>query len=117
MGDLPRRSLVRRFAGLCAALAILGLIAAVALPFAWPLGRQYWAVKGIERLGGRVIARPAGPKWLRTRIGNDWMRAFDLVESVQVEFTESIERFEPYLKAFPTPPRFVVLNSPVDSEL
>jgi len=60
------------------------VIAAVAVPPAIPLYRQYVAIRDIERLDGWIGAREGGPKWLRDRIGDEPMKAFDRVQAVRL---------------------------------
>ena len=64
------------------------VIAAVAVPPAIPLYRQYVAIREIERLDGWIGAREGGPKWLRDWIGDEPMKAFDRVQAVRLGGTK-----------------------------
>lgn len=92
---------------------MFALLVVMGTPFVWRVCRQYWAVRQIERVGGKIATRRGGPDWLRKYVGNRWMKPFDGFESVQASHSASIDRFEPYLRLFITRPRFIVGDSPV----
>src|SRR5262245_53151139 len=53
-----------------------------ALWVGWPGYRQYAAIQEIERLGGRVESRPAGPRWARNLVGDVSRKMFADVHGV-----------------------------------
>lgn len=65
-------------------VALLAILAAVS---GWEFlcaYRQLEAIREIERAGGKVETSPAGPKWLRSAIGNEPMRMLDHTIKVSV---------------------------------
>jgi hypothetical protein len=60
------------------AAAVLGVVAVV-VRVGVSAYRQHQAIATIERLGGRVKTEEFGPDWLRERLGDERMWAFDRV--------------------------------------
>ncbi|MSR60667.1 MAG: hypothetical protein EXS05_24010 [Planctomycetaceae bacterium] len=66
-------------------LATLALVVvSLGLIFGWPMFRQRSAINAVENAGGVLETRRDGPEWLRGWIGNDPMRVFDEIRSVEV---------------------------------
>src|SRR5262245_4827207 len=64
--------------------------------------RQYVAIREIERLGGMVVTREAGPAWLRAWVGHGRMRLFEEVVSVRLELCSTVADADlARLRAFP----------------
>src|SRR5436190_1089315 len=71
----PRRFSIRLPRPLWIGVAAGVLIAAtIGLRVGLPICKQRAAIQEIQRLGGRVVARPRGPEWLRSRAGEERMK-------------------------------------------
>ena len=69
------------------ATAVL-VVGAVGLRVGVPAYRQREAIRAIERLGGEVETAEGGPRWLRERVGGEWMRGFDEVVGVDLRHAQ-----------------------------
>ena len=52
---------------------IVLVVVGTGLRFGIPVYREQVAIREIEKLGGRVWTEPAGPAWLRERVGDERM--------------------------------------------
>src|SRR5262249_41759718 len=75
------------------------IVTASALQLGIPAYRQHVAVQDIERLGGRIISFAGGPHWLRSWLGDDRMKLFDVVDSVR--FTDGVNATDEALARLP----------------
>lgn len=78
----PRRRL--RFFGTLSFAVIVLFVVVVALSVWLPWRREQIAIAEIERGGGNVEIRPGGPDWLRERVGDEYMKAFDRATHVSL---------------------------------
>src|SRR5688572_3307689 len=67
---------------------VVVIVAAVGLRIGLPIYHQHLAIREIERLGGTVELTEGGPRWLRDRVGDQWMTPFDDVEGVILSGTQ-----------------------------
>lgn len=65
-------------------LAVLLIILGVGCHFGLPIYRQAAAIRAIEDVGGKVAMRHGGPDWLRSWVGDEWMRPFDYVRGINL---------------------------------
>ncbi len=54
-----------------------------------PMYRKQMAIRMIDRLGGKVEMKPAGPQRLRAVLGDQWMSAFDEVVNIDLSNTRA----------------------------
>src|SRR5579863_3464242 len=59
--------------------------------FGLPVYRQQVAIREIERVGGSVETRNAGPIWLRYWLGDERMELFDDVVRVSLDFNPAAD--------------------------
>src|SRR5947209_1949698 len=67
------------------------VVVAVGLRIAMPVWQQHIAVELIERVGGHVDTRHGGPEWLRQRLGDERMSAFDRVTGIHLAGTQATD--------------------------
>src|SRR5262245_33008136 len=65
-----------------AALVVTGVGVQIGLP----IYRKHAAIQEIRRLGGFIDSHRQGAKWLRDRVGDQWMQVFD--EPFEISCTE-----------------------------
>ncbi len=67
--------------------AIVVIATGAGLRIGLPIYRQQMAIREVEHLGGKVGTIHGGPEWLRGLVGDEWMRIFDVPDSVN--FTQT----------------------------
>lgn len=66
-------------------LAVALVVIAIGLQIGVPAYQQNKAIQEIEQIGGKLEMRPRGPEWLRSRIGDERMKAFDEAFAVELQ--------------------------------
>lgn len=85
----PRRWIPLSLWLFAAILALVGL--GNMLQVILPIYRQQMAIRTIERLGGQINSEPAGPKWIRAKLGDKCMSLFDKVTLVNLTTSSATE--------------------------
>jgi len=75
-----------------------------------PVYRQHMAIQEIDRAGGTVGIRERGPEWLRARLGDERMAAFDEVTLVYLHGSQVTDATLAHLKPL-TSVEFVALDN------
>jgi len=66
----------------------------IALQIGLPIYRQEAAIRAIDRMYGIVGTEQRGPDWLRSLVGDERMRIFDVVESIEIAPTLDSENID-----------------------
>src|SRR5262245_4404911 len=81
------------------AATIAVIVLALGVLVGVPIYRTHVAIQAIEEAGGLIGSRPRGPEWLRERLGNDSMKWFDEVTTVNLNKTDCTDDTVRYVSA------------------
>jgi hypothetical protein len=77
------------------------VVVAVGLRVSLPIYRQQKVVQEIQRLGGKIKSRPAGPQWLRDQLGYELAELLNEVTFVSLSDTHAVDATVARLKRLP----------------